>query len=274
MFCITFVRMLFRSLFLSLCLAGNLVWAQEPSQDENEEQEAPQTEYEFPAPKKRTRFDWTGYSEIGYNHFLGAPNTLRGSVEGLGSIKINTNFFPRLRIGSALYVGMGLFGLAIREVRFEEPVRLFRTEDGALGYEIDSLPGSVRAKSKLQLGYYRFPIEVGVLHRKFHIAVFGYGEVLLWAKHKRKYREGSELSRFVEYGNRTFRTDPLQYGVGARLGYRGVGVFATYALSPLWKAGQGPEKVQPLQVGIYLFDAASGKGSASRRKARATAVRW
>lgn len=267
-----------RKTFLSLCLAGSLLWAQEPAEGESDGQE-PQAEYEFkfevppPAPKKRTHFEWTGYTELGYNHFLGVPDTLRGSLEGAGSIKINSNFFPRLRIGSAVYVGVGLFGLAIREVRFEEPVRLFRTEGGALGYQIDSLPGSVRAKSKLQLGYYRFPIELGLLYKKFHFAVFGYGEMLLWAKHKRKYREGSELFRFVEYGNRTFRTEPFQYGVGARIGYRGIGVFATYSLSPLWKAGKGPENVLPFQAGLYIFDASSSKSSFSR-KARSTAVRW
>ncbi len=266
-----------KKVFLSFSLAASLLWAQQPAEEESEDKETQTEEYELiipSPPKKRNFFDWTEYGEIAYNRFLGAPDTLRGSLEGLGSIKLNANFFPRLRIGSALYVGLGLVGAAIREVRFEEPVRLFRTEGGSLGYQIDSLPSAVRAKSKLQLGYYRFPIELGVLYKKFHLAVFGYGEVLLWAKHKRKYREGSSLSRSVEYGNRTFRTDPLQYGVGARIGYRGVGVFAAYSLSPLWRSGQGPENVQPLQVGLYFFDASSGTASSARRKARSTAVRW
>lgn len=267
----------FKKIFLSLCLAASLLWAQQPAEEESEDKEAQTEEYELiipSPPKKRTFFGWTEYGEIAYNRFLGAPDTLKGSLEGLGSIKLNANFFPRLRIGSALYVGVGLVGLAIREVRFEDPVRLFRTEGGALGYQIDSLPSVVRAKSKLQLGYYRFPVELGFLYKKFHLAVFGYGEVLLWAKHKRKYREGSWFSRSVEYGNRTFRTDLLQYGVGARIGYGGVGVFAAYSLSPLWRSGQGPENVRPLQVGLYFFDASSGKASSSRRKARSTAARW
>ncbi|RMF52212.1 MAG: hypothetical protein D6750_02535, partial [Bacteroidetes bacterium] len=217
----------FRVLGVAFTLA--LLWAQEKPEPETEENPAEtpysiQEEPPLPAPYKESRplgIRHQFYNEVAYNHWLNVPDTLRGSVEGLGSIKLNFSWLPNLRLGP-LYVGTGL-GLTIRETRFEEPVVLYRTGE-ALSYTIDSLPASVRAKSKLQLGYLRIPLELGLLHKRFQLAIFGYGEYLLWAKHKRKYREGDDLARSVSYGNRTFRTTPFQYGVGARLGYRGIGI--------------------------------------------------
>lgn len=224
-----------------------------------------------PTPRRRgIRWGTVSYQEIAYNRLMGAPDTLAGSVEGLGSIKVNLSWIPHLRIG-AFYMGAGL-GLAIREVRFEEPVVLYRTPDRRMGYDIDQLPDNVRAKSKLQLGYVRVPVELGILRKKFNFAVFGYGEALLWAKHKRKYREGSDLARFISYGNRTFQTDILQYGVGARMGYRGVGIFAAYNLSPLWSGDRGPANVNLMQAGIYFFESGRLGKSSTTRKARATAT--
>ncbi|MCX7979959.1 MAG: PorT family protein [Bacteroidia bacterium] len=241
------------------------LWAQE---------DTPQVEgdaqvYTLPPSPKKAKWGWQSYQEIAYNQLLGIPDTLRNSVEGLGSIKINLSWLPHLRIGSAFYVGLG-FGLAIRETRFEEPVSLFRTADNRLGYAIDSLPESVRAKSKLQLGYFRIPLEIGILYKKFNFAVFGYGEALLSAKHKRKYRDNEGLSRAIFYGNRIFHTEPFQYGVGARIGYKGIGVFATYNLSTLWQAQKGPANVRAMQAGLYFFETLQGKKSSKKTRLTAT----
>lgn len=206
---------------------------------------------------KKAKWGIQSYQEIAYNHLLGAPEALRGSLEGLGSIKLNLSWLPYLRV-SRLYMGIGL-GTAIREVRFEEQVVLGRTEEGRLTYDIEELPSAVRAKSKLQLGYLRIPAEIGILWKSFNLAGFGFAEALLWAKHKRKFREGQVLTRIVSYGNRNFLTEPIQYGIGARIGYRGIGLFGTYNLSFLWKAPRGPSKVQLLQAGIYFFETIRGQ---------------
>lgn len=262
-----------RALGIALLLA--LSWAQEKpdtSAQEDRPEPAPLVEEPPLTPEKAKRTLRSGhqaYTEIAYNHWLNAPDSLRGSLEGLGSIKLNFSWLPHLRLG-ALYLGTGL-GLTIRETRFEEPVNLYRSGE-ALSYTLDSLPASVQAKSKLQLGYLRLPIELGLLYKKFHLAVFGYGEYLLWAKHKRKYREGDDLARLVFYGNRTFLTTPFQYGVGARLGYRGIGIFASYNLTTLWEKGKGPADVRPLQVGLYFFDPTPSTSKGKRRKTGFTAT--
>lgn len=249
-----------RNLWVWLLLGLAVALAQE--EDENKADLSPR--------RKGVRWDLLSHQEIAYNRLMGAPDTLAGSLEGLGSIKLNLSWIPNLRMG-AFYIGAGL-GLAIREVRFEEPVILYRTPEKRMGYTIDVLPDNTRAKSKLQLGYIRLPLELGILRRKFNLAVFGYGEALLWAKHKRKYREGNDLARFISYGNRVVQTDILQYGVGARLGYRGIGVFAAYNLSPLWSGDRGPSNVHFLQAGIYFFESGRLGSSSTARKARATAT--
>ncbi|MCS7188597.1 MAG: hypothetical protein RMJ66_01005 [Bacteroidia bacterium] len=242
------------------------LWAQEVEEREDEESIEPPYYHHKPSPWR-----WELYSEIGYNQFLGIPETLRNSLEGLGSVKVNLYLMPMLHIGQAFYIGTGI-GLTIRETRFEEPVALFPQADKRLGYRIDSLSSNIRAKSKLQLGYLRIPLEIGLLYRKFNLALYGYGELLTWAKHKRKYRQGSELSRTVEYGNRLFLTEPLQYGVGVRLGYRGLGLFASYNLSFLWEESKGPRQVRPFQAGLYFFDALR-LGGKRLHKGRTTAIR-
>lgn len=252
------------ALLLSLPVAVlNLAFAQEE-----------EVERDMPTSTRRVRRGQVFHQEIAYNHLLGAPDTLRGSVEGLGSIKLNLSWIPHVRIGS-FYMGAGL-GIAIREVRFEEPVILLRTDDKRLSYEAYELPAGVRGKSKLQLGYLRVPLELGLIKRKLNFAVFGYGDLLLWAKHKRKYRENGNLTRLIFYGNRNVLTEVLQYGVGARIGYGGIGLFANYNLSPLWKPERGPANVHALQAGVYFFEAGlfDDKPAPAHRKTRATATSY
>jgi hypothetical protein len=42
---------------------------------------------------------------------------------------------------------------------------------------------------------------------------------------------------------------PFQYGLTARLGYNGVGVYVNYSLSSLFKDGEGPE-LYPWSAGL------------------------
>ncbi|MCX7606795.1 MAG: outer membrane beta-barrel protein [Bacteroidia bacterium] len=263
--------MLNQKILASILILLPLLWGQDP-EGEHHDDTPEESTWQQPTPSpRRTRWGWQYYQELGYNQFLGIPDTLRNSVEGLGSIKINLSWLPHLRIGSALYIGAG-FGVAIRETRFEEPISLYKTASNTFGYTLDSLPPSVQAKSKFQLGYLRIPLEMGFLYKKFNFAVFGFGEALLWAKHKRKYREGSDLTRAVVYGNHNFRTNPLQYGVGARVGYKGIGLFATYNLSSLWEGQNGPANVRALQAGIYFFEGTRAKARVKKTRLTATSL--
>ncbi len=234
---------------LSLLMMG---WAQETP----ESQDSPEAAENVPSPKLARKI-WLRsnfYMEIGYNRFLGLPADLATTTQGAGSIKLNFQGLQMLRIGK-FYLGGGV-GLTIREVRFEKNAVLYRDTTGFLTYTLDTLTTlqGYSAKSKFQLGYLRLPLEVGILHKGFQMAVYGYGELLAWARQKRKYATSDESVKQIQSGNKNFGTDAFQYGLGARIGYRGLGVFANYNLSPLWRSTKGPDNVRPFQVGLYFFN--------------------
>lgn len=207
-----------------------------------------------PTPKRKIKLRSNFYLEAHYNHFQGMPADLTTTTQGLGSMKLNFQAMQMLRIGK-FYVGSAP-GLVIREVRFEKNTVLYRDTTGFLTYTFDTLTTAqgYSAKSKFQLGYLRLPLEIGILHKGFQLAVYGYGELLVWARQKRKYSTNDESVKQIQSGNKNFGTETLQYGLGARIGYRGLGVFASYNLSPLWRSTQGPDNVRPLQVGVYLYN--------------------
>jgi len=243
------------------------VWGQETTEDTEGwvwVQEMPQDTP--PSPTRKIRWKRNFYLEAAYNRFLGMPADLATTTRSLGSIKFNFQSMRMLRIGKLFYVGSGL-GLVIREVRFEKNAILYRDTTDFLTYTIDTLVTTqgYSAKSKFQLGYLRLPLEVGILYKSFHLAAYGYGELLVWARQKRKYSTSGEFIKQIQSGNKNFGTEAFQYGVGARLGYRGIGVFANYNLSSLWNSSKGPDNVHPLQAGIYFYDSLYKRPKRSRK---------
>jgi len=249
-------------MYLTFLLLG---WAQETP----ESKEAPETTRKTPpssAPRRKVRWKSNFYSELGYNRFLGLPADLATTIEGLGSIKFNLQGMEMLRIGKAFYIASGA-GVAIRELRFEKNVILYKDTTDFLTYTFDTLPSvqGYSTKSKFQLSYLRVPLEIGILYKGFQLAAYGYGELLLWIFQKRKYTDGDEKNKFVLARNKNFGTEPLQYGIGGRIGYRGIGVFANYNLSPLWHGSKGPDNVRPFQFGIYFFNSLYKKMKSSTK---------
>ena len=219
-----------------------------------------------PPLKRKIRLRSNFYLEAHYNHFQGMPADLTTTTQGLGSMKLNFQPMEMLRIGK-FYVGSAP-GLVIREVRFEKNAVLYRDTTGFLTYTFDTLTTArgYSAKSKFQLGYLRFPLEIGILHKGFQLAVYGYGEFLVWARQKRKYSTNDESIKQIQSDNKNFGTDALQYGLGARVGYRGLGLFASYNLSPLWRSTEGPDNVRPFQVGLYIFNSFYKRSKSSTKQ--------
>jgi len=227
---------------ITLLMGSFCLWAQE---ERTHEEEAPR--------KMKFRLRSNFYTEIGYNQFLGLPADLATTVQGLGSIKLNFQAMEMLRVNK-FYIGSGP-GIVMREIRFEKNAILYRDTTDFLTYRFDTLTTAqgYSAKSKFQLGYLRVPLEFGILHKGFQLAAYGYVDILAWVRHKRKYATSDESIKTIQIGSKNFGTDVLQYGVGGRIGYRGLGVFANYNLSPLWRSSKGPDNVRPLQAGVYFF---------------------
>ena len=260
-------------------LAGLLVmgWAQDTPEGA---EEAPSP---APAPPRRIRWKvsfYQAYLEVGYNRFMGLPADLATSVRGLGSVKFNFQFMKMLRIGTYVGDGPGTVrrgvyfdvgvgpGIITREVRFEKNAVLYRDTTGFLTYTFDTLVTvqGYSAKSKFQLGYLRIPLELGTRYKGFDLAVFGYVDILAWARQKRKYSTNDESIKQIQSGNKNFGTESLQYGMGGRIGYRGIGAFFNYNLSPLWRSTKGPDNVRPIQVGIYIYDSFYKKSKSSTKR--------
>ncbi len=139
---------------------------------------------------------------------MGLPADLATSVQGLGSVKLNFQSMEMLRIGK-FYVGAGRESSF--EVRFEKNAVLYRDTTGFLTYTFDTLVTiqGYSAKSKFQLGYLRIPLELGILHKGFQLAVFGYGDLLAWVRQKRKYSTNDESIKQIQAGNKNFGTESL-----------------------------------------------------------------
>lgn len=228
-----------------LALGFFLLWAQE---------ETTPSESKPSSPSKSIRLRTNFYAEVGYNRLNGLPGDLATTTKGLGSIKINLQPLYLLHIKKTFYVGAGV-GWAIREVRFEKNVLLHKDSTGFLSYTIDtaSAVSGFSAKSKFQLHYARIPLEIGILRKDFQLAVNGYVDFLIAVRQKRKLTDGEQTIKEIRGSNKNFGTDALQYGIGARLGYKGIGLFVNYNLSTLWRSNKGPDNVQAFQAGLYFY---------------------
>lgn len=205
---------------------------------------------------------WVTRTEIGYNFFTGKDAAvLQNTVRDLGSIKFNFAIQRRMYAGP-VYFAPGI-GLAISEWRFEKNLLLTPTDNDGLLVREDKTPERTYGKSKLQLVSFRVPVEVGFQARKFNIALGVYADVLLWAKHKRKYEQtlyspSSNSSTNLGPGykeavvaNVTSRDElrlrDIYYGVYARIAYRRVAIYVQYNLNTTFRAF--PE-VNAVQAGI------------------------
>jgi hypothetical protein len=86
--------------------------------------------------------------------------------------------------------------------------------------------------------------------KDFHIAVGVIGGWKIGSKTRQDYvsPDGKDVS--VVKSN-DYNLDPFRYSLTARVGYRGISLFAIYGLSEFFKAGHGPE-MYPASAGISV----------------------
>lgn len=207
--------------------------------------------------KKKKGFDRV---EIGYNFFEGDDaDNFTTTAEGLGSIKINLLTVYRYYAGP-VYISPG-WGLAISEFRFEDNL-IFRhdADADALNVFEDPNPANDYGKSKLQLGYIRVPLELGLQARKFNLAFGGYADLLLWSKHKRKFRndETQDFAKIILGGSDDLQLETFQFGVFGRVALGSVGLYVNYNLTNTFQ-DSGPD-MRAVQVGLSLSRPFEKKG--------------
>jgi len=114
-------------------------------------------------------------------------------------------------------------------------------------------------KSKLVLSYLRVPLTLGYRitdvrnnEDKFNIQLGGFMDVLLGAKHKRKYENGGRQKAVIR-GNNRLLTESIQFGVMGRMDFGShFGIYAATMLRPLFQEDASDLDLYPVEFAIYF----------------------
>lgn len=207
--------------------------------------------------KKSGNFDghWEGI-EVGFNSFANSDYSLYNGVEFMSlnqskSLEFDLNF-GEVNVGLyKSYIGLvsGL-GFSFNDYRFENPYTIAR---GSLMNQAVPLTYDGLSKNKLSVSYFKVPllmefqIPVNDKHDRLYINGGIIGGVRIGSHTKVKHGDTKDKDRSSFYIN------SFKYEATARIGYKGIGLFANYNLNPLFRDGKGPE-LTPFTVGISFLD--------------------
>jgi hypothetical protein len=198
---------------------------------------------------------WEGF-ELGFNGFDKPDYSMYGGNEFMSlnqgkSMEVNLNFYE-LNIGLAKsYVGLvsGL-GLSFNSYRFENPYTIVR---GPQRIEPVPLDFTDLSKTKLAVSTLKVPlllefqIPVNQNEGRLYLNAGVVGGVRIGSHTKVKHGDTKDKDRSG------FNMNAFNYAATARVGYKDIGLFATYNLTPLFKTGEGPE-LTPFTIGISFGD--------------------
>ncbi len=106
-------------------------------------------------------------------------------------------------------------------------------------------------KSKMNMTYLTVPLllefQIPAPRKRIYISAGVVGGLKLWSNTKMKYTVSGEKSKEKAKGD--YNLSPLRWGLTARVGYRALGFYATYYMTPLFKTGLGPE-LYPFNIGL------------------------
>ena len=106
-------------------------------------------------------------------------------------------------------------------------------------------------KSKINMAYLTAPLllefQIPAPHKRIYFSAGVVGGLKLWSNTKTKYTINGEKSKEKAKGD--YNLSPLRWGFTARVGYRALGFYATYYMTPLFKSGLGPE-LYPYNIGL------------------------
>jgi len=207
--------------------------------------------------KKRSgKFDghWEGV-EFGFNGFNKSDYSMYNGNDFMSlnqgkSMEFDLNFYE-LNIGLyKSYIGLvSGMGLSFNSYRFENPYTLKRESELTVAVPLtyDDL-----SKTKLVVSYLQVPLLV-----EFQIPVNQHeGRVYVNAGLVGGVKIGSHTK--VKHGDTKdkdhdgFNMNSFKYDATARIGYKNMGLFATYSLTPLFESGKGPDLI-PFTIGISFL---------------------
>lgn len=233
------------------------------------EKEDGTTTVEIPDRKSHTEYTevprfkghWSGF-EWGFNGLLTPERStnMTGDLKYLElkqsrSWNFNLNLFQQ-SIGfgtdkAGLVTGLGF---EWNNYNFRNQITVSKDINGVT--EPDStylLAGYKVNKSRLQTTHLVIPLllefQIPVQSHRIFISAGVLGGVRLFSNTKVEYEFNGEKKDKVKDD---FNLSPFRYGLTARIGYRGLRLFANYYPTSLFEKGKGPE-VNPFSVGLILL---------------------
>jgi len=203
------------------------------------------------------KFDghWEGL-ELGFNSFAKTDYSNYNNAEFMSlnqgkSLELDFNFYE-LNIGlSKSYVGLvSGMGLSFNDYRFDNPYTL---EKGTTMVVARPLNYDNLSKTKLSVSYLKVPLllefQIPVNNNEGRLYINGgiIGGVKIGSHTKVKHGDTKDKDRSSLYIN------SFKYEATARIGYKGMALFANYSLNTLFQSGKGP-KLTPFTVGISFTD--------------------
>lgn len=213
--------------------------------------------------KPRFRGHWAGV-EWGFNGFM-TPNQSLNMTDEYKFLELrqgrswnfNINFMQYSLgiVNDKIGLVTGL-GLEFNNFHFRNPLTL-KVVDGITvadsSYFLDPNKNVVRSKlSTINLNVpllMEFQIPSGSRRHRVFVSAGVIGGVKIASRTKIVY-DGVDKGK--DKGRNDFNLSTFRYGITARVGYRGLKVFATYYPTPLFEKGKGAE-VYPFSIGLVLL---------------------
>jgi hypothetical protein len=214
--------------------------------------------YRHKSKKKRFRPHYAGL-EVGLNNFVTSDYSMALPPE-YAFMDLNTGKSWNWNINIIDY-GFGLgtdkvgivSGLGFEFINYRFDGQNSIRKDELTGEIVEYVPdyaGNI-TKSKMNITYMTAPLllefQIPAPRKRIYISAGVVGGLKLWSNTKMKYTQNGEKSKEKAKGD--YNLSPLRWGVTARVGYRALGFYANYYLTPLFKDGMGPE-LYPFTVGL------------------------
>lgn len=211
---------------------------------------------------KNFKGHWSGF-ELGINGFMDKNQSMTqtGDIAWMDLKQArswNTNInFTQYSIGfgtdrAGLVTGLGL---EFNDYHFSNPITL-KVENGVTVVDSSYIQAGYKVeKTKITLSHLilplllEFQLPMGVKRNdRIYISAGVIGGVRLGSHTKVVYDDGS---RHKDKNRSDFNVATLRYGLTARMGYKGIRLFANYYPVQLFEKGKGPE-LYPFSVGLVL----------------------
>lgn len=209
--------------------------------------------------KRKFRGHWSGF-EFGVNGFMDKNQSMiikddlaYMDLKQARSWNVNINFLQySLGFGTdkaGLVTGMGI---EFNDYHFSSETTL-KNDNGVTKVDSSFVDFNV-SKSKLSTTYFTVPLllefQIPAGHHRLYVSGGIIGGVRLGSHTKVVYNDGGKEKK----KNRDdFNLSTFRYGLTARVGYRGLRLFANYYPTSLFEKDKGPE-LYPFSLGLVLID--------------------